>query len=78
MSATDRAADDARAEADRLWAEAAPAMVLEDESPALYDAATDAIEAARRAEGRARQLERLADHDAGVYNAFEGSEDGPP
>jgi hypothetical protein len=66
-----RAADDARAEADRLLAGASRALILEAEGDALYDAATDALEAWRRAEDRALLTRQLAEQEEGVYNAFE-------
>jgi hypothetical protein len=54
---------DARAEADRLKAEGV----------ALYDAATDAIDAWRRAEDRALLAQQLAGQAAGGYNVWDRS-----
>ena len=68
------AADNARAEADRLKAEAKRALVLEAESDVLYNVATDAIEAWRRAEDRALLARQLADHHEGAYNAWDGDQ----
>jgi hypothetical protein len=65
------AADNAQAEADRLLAEAKRALVLQDESDVLWGVATDAVDAWLRARERAHLARQLADHDEGVYNAFE-------
>jgi hypothetical protein len=66
-----RAADDAEAEAAQLYAEFKRAMILAAESDALFEAADDAYWAWRRAKDRAKPLRQLADHEEGVYNAFE-------
>jgi hypothetical protein len=67
------AAQAAEAEADSLHSEAQHAMALEDTSALLYDMATDAINAYGRARDRARAAQLLADHDRGIYNAWQRS-----
>jgi hypothetical protein len=67
-----RAADDARAEADRLRAEFSRAMILEDESDVLWGVADDAFWAWRRAEDRARFARQLADQERDGYNVWDG------
>jgi hypothetical protein len=66
----ERAALAAEQEAEALRAEAAHALILEDQSDLLYDVATDALEAYRRASERARAARKLADHHGGTYNAW--------
>jgi hypothetical protein len=72
-SALARGAADARSEADRLLAEAKRALILEGTSDVLYNVATDAIDAWRRAEDRATLAQQLADQEAGGYNVWDGA-----
>jgi hypothetical protein len=53
--------------------EAKRALILEDTSDILYDVATDAIDAWRRAEDRATLGQQLADQEAGGYNVWDGA-----
>jgi hypothetical protein len=76
MNPVELAAIDAEIEADALRAEAERAMRLEDQSAALYDAATDAIEAYQRARDRAQQARNLADHYTDAYNVWHASRGG--
>ncbi len=73
MSPLELAALNAETEAESLRADAIHAMTLESESDALYDRATDAIDAYQRARERARFARQLADHHVGAYNAWEDS-----
>ena len=70
MNALKAAARAAAEEAARLLADARHALTLESESDALYDRATGAIEAYKRAWARADQLRKLAEHHSGGYNVW--------